>query len=160
MRTYSERLANIKAKAQANKKAKRAIAASAVSLCALVLLIGGVMLHPALLLGQCFVPTVGPALQQPSVNDTPTDNTVPIHPGASEQDPTGPVIMGPTTPEDVLEFRYTSVKCPYGSSYSCFTKGKWRNSRIGYWNLIRLPLFGNKSINTMMLFSRIMHWSC
>lgn len=84
MRTYNERLANIKAKAKANQRAKRTIAVSLVSLSVFVLLICSLLFWPEMLLWGSNDPAMGPALQQPSVNNMPTINTAPSQPGVQE----------------------------------------------------------------------------
>lgn len=132
MRTYDERLNNIRAKADANKKAKRAIAATVVVLSVFVLLIGSVILWPELLFGARCEPTMGSVLQQPLLSDAPTVNTAPT--GSNEPDepdimetiPTSPTVPAPTepnvtepvSPEDVIEFHSKYVKCYSGSNYS------------------------------------------
>lgn len=132
MRTYDERLNNIRAKADANKKAKRAIAATVVALSVFVLLIGSVILWPELLFGARYEPTMGPVLQQPSLNDAPTVNTAPTgtnepdEPNIMETIPTSPTVPAPTepnvtepvSPEDVIGFHSKYVKCHSGSDYS------------------------------------------
>ena len=101
MSTYDERLNNIRIKADANKKAKRAIAATVVALSVFVLLIGSVILWPELLFGARYEPTMGPALQQPSLNDAPTVNTAPTgtnEPNIMESIPSSTTVPAPTEP--------------------------------------------------------------
>ena len=118
MRTYNERLENIRAKVKATKRAYAAMAVSLTTLGILTILVCSFFFWPELLFGASLAPTYGPALQQPSINPAPTIATAPSQPNAMEPLPTYPDIMGPTMPEDVLEFRYTTVKCSSGSNYS------------------------------------------
>lgn len=113
MRTYDERIANIRAKAKATKTAYRAITATFVTLSLLAVAIGGVWLHPELLLGFDKEPTYGPALQTPTSNQRPGDVLSPTHPS-----PAYPDVMEPTSPADVVAFRASSVKCNNGSKFS------------------------------------------
>lgn len=107
MRTYDERIMNIRAKAKATKKAYRAITASLVTLSLFAVVIGGMLLHPELFLRIGKEPTYGPALQQPSGNYSPMDDPVMTH----------PTMMGPTSPEDVIGFQVNDLKLHSGEDW-------------------------------------------
>lgn len=77
MRTYDERLENIRAKAKVNRKARRILTTSVVCLSMLALLVGSVILWPELLFGVSYGPTMSPALQHPTLDDAPSDTLPP-----------------------------------------------------------------------------------
>jgi hypothetical protein len=108
VRTYEERLHHIRAKAKANQKAKWILAVSSVVLSVFVLLVGSVVLWPELLFGARYEPTMGPALQQPSLNDAPTVNTTPPQPNEVEPTTTSPT--EPVSSDVAIEFHSKYVK--------------------------------------------------
>ena len=102
MRTYEQRLKNIRAKAKANKRAKRTIAATLVTMSAIALLIYGTLFAEPL--RDADTPTNGPALMQPT---QPTHMDAPTEPTDAETPPTAgtrPTQTEPseTTPNDPI----------------------------------------------------------
>lgn len=93
MRTYSERLANIKAKAKQTQKAYAAIAVGTVTLSVFALLVCSVFLWPELLFRSSPAPTLGPALQEPT-----NRNEYPMVTMPDIQAPTMGTLPNPTEP--------------------------------------------------------------
>lgn len=102
MRTYNERLANIKAKAKANQRAKRTIAVSLVSLSVFVLLICSLLFWPEMLFEISNAPTVGPVLEQPTNGNVYPMATMP---------------MAPSAPAVMIEFESTNLKLRSGEAW-------------------------------------------
>lgn len=99
MRTYNERLANIRSKAKANKRAKQTIVATLVTMTAIALLIYGALFAPPL--RSVGTPTDGPALMQPTQPthmDAPTEPTDVEMPLPTKPAPMEPVFTEPLAP--------------------------------------------------------------